>query len=925
MPVSNLPNADWNEIAATVADALDCASEAERLALITARCTGRPAMQAEVLSLLGHAIDAKQFIASGGALQHANVSTSKILKTFADGGAPDIGSRLNAWKILGELGRGGMGIVFHVEREISAPTGVSAQLQTRQQGALKLMRVDASNAQALARFAREQKILAQLNHPNIARLIDGGAAPDGNPYLVMEYAAGRNLDAWCATMQPTLPARIAVMQKICAAVQYAHQLLVVHRDLKPSNIVIEADGNPKLLDFGIAKLLSDADTNDHTAEAARVYTPWYASPEHLRGEVVSTASDVYSLGVILYGLLTAKRPYKLRNTTSATAVDVMHAVLETDATRPSSASSNTDIEAAWSGTDNISASFATALEGDLDTIILKALTKDPTQRYATPEALAADLQRFLNHEPISAASPSTWYRAKKFVRRNRVGVGASAVAASALFLGAGVAIWQGREAVKQRNIAELRLEESRKQATTVLFDYLGGVQYLAGSMPLRKRMAADMQRYLDKLNATAEEGTTANIPLLINTATALHRLSFVQYNGFFRPHLGEKDEAMANVKRALAIYAEVLATGAESEELRFEYGQALTQMGGLLHESKDLEGALSYFERSIPHYAVGATRDRADQRNAIELARIHLRITNALIRSTPYPNAAVDKRLTHHLQHARNTLNAITKKQPDQADAPHVWEWVLRLEIEQMGAKADWAGTLAPSAAKLAIMKELLAKEPSNTAYLSDIGATYRQLSHAHNELGNYAKALEVSEAGLAVTRMVLKNEADDRMSAPRHARVLVQHLAALTGLLSQGHTGQTPLILAALTETKSVIADSLKRDPSYNAAKNLAIETSICEVKFISLSNPTAALAIAQGALVDAVALDSPTEFNIGAALNVAQLQNQISMLARRTKNMALADASDLKLERTVTRITAPGVVPPPLVKIIARLQKAV
>lgn len=611
-------SSDWNDIAATVADALDCATDAERIALIDARCANRPAMRAEVMSLLGHAGEGKKFIASGGALQHAEISTSKLLQSRADRGAPAIGSRLDGWTILNELGRGGMGIVFHVAREINAQTNIAAHLTTRQEGALKLMRVNAGDAQALARFAREQKILAQLNHPNIARLIDGGASADGSPYLVMEYAPGQSLDLWCEAAQPNLEARLQVMQKICAAVQYAHQLLVVHRDLKPSNIIIQADGTPKLLDFGIAKLLSDDAVSDHTAEAARVYTPWYASPEHLRGEAVSTSSDVYSLGVILYGLLTAKRPYKLRNTTSATAVDVMHAVLETDATRPSSANGNAQIEAAWSGADKISASFATALEGDLDTIILKALAKDPTQRYTTPEALAADLQRYLNHEPISAANPGAWYRTKKFIRRNRVGVGAAAVAASALFIGAGVAIWQGREAVKQRNIAELRLEESRKQATTVLFDYLAGVQYLTGSTPLRKRMAADMQKYLDKLNASVEGGTKANIPLLINTATALHRLSFVQYNGFYRPHLGEKEEAMTNVKRALAIYADVLATGAESEELRFEYGQALTQMGGLLTDRKELQAGLSYFERSIPHYEIGATRDRADQRNAIE-------------------------------------------------------------------------------------------------------------------------------------------------------------------------------------------------------------------------------------------------------------------------------------------------------------------
>ncbi len=939
MITPTLAAADWNEIAATVADALDCATEAERLALIEARCAGRTAMYVEVISLIKHTADAKQFIASGGAPQHADVSTSKILQALTGGGAPSIGSRLNAWKILGELGRGGMGIVFHVEREIDAPSGVSTRLQTRQEGALKLMRLDARNAQALARFAREQKILAQLNHPHIARLIDGGATADGNPYLVMEYAAGQSLDNWCATTQPSLQTRIAVMQKICAAVQYAHQLLIVHRDLKPSNIIIEADGNPKLLDFGIAKLLSDADTNDHTAEAARVYTPWYASPEHLRGEVVSTASDVYSLGVILYGLLTAKRPYKLRDATAATPVDVMHAVLETEATRPSSANSATgsggEIEAAWGGDDKAAAIFSNALKGDLDNIILKALAKEPARRYASPDALAADLQRYLNHEPVTAASPTAYYRATKFIRRNRLGVAAATFAASALIVGAGVAIWQGREAIKQRNIAEQRFNDSREQATTVLFDYLDAVQYLPGSTPIRKRMAEDAQKYLDKLNLSTEINddsklaVTANATILTSVATALHRLSFVQYNGFYRPHLDEREAALKNATRSLGIYEKLIAAGVDTEEMRFEYGQALSQMGGLSNGLANWDKARAYFEKCITVYEGAAKRDRADLRNGIELARCNLRLANALSRLYPYPLPTLDAQFSKHLQQARAALDTVSAAQPKHEELAHVWEWVLRLEGQQKQARGDWSGALKINQKKMELMQALLLKEPLNSAYQTDTGSTYRDIATIHNAASNHELALAAADKSIQMLAVVVKNDPTVRQSTLSLAGAMYLRLWALVELAKAGDQSARMQAPAAIMEAKTTLAPLAKQNADDATVNAILIDIAYREADYLALKSPASdpasgsasGLALAQATLIRAQAQDTPSA-SIAAAVRVALLQNQISILALNSNNLALSQATDAELKLTLARIQHNGVLPPVLRSVNARVQ---
>ena len=310
-----------------------------------------------------------------------------------------MGSRIGAYRLVGEIGRGGMSTVYLAVRDDD---------QFQKQVAIKLIRRGMDTEDMLDRFRHERQILANLEHPYIARLLDGGTAPDGRPFLVMEYLQGEPLDGYCRNQGLNLRARCRLFLKICEAVSFAHRNLVVHRDLKPGNILVGADGAPKLLDFGVAKLL-DAKTGSGqtaTAVALRPMTPDYASPEQFRGEAITTAADVYSLGAILYELLTEQRPHRF---SSYGLRELERAICETEPVRPSECAKLSKIP--WRG----------QLRGDPDAIVAKALRKEPAQRYASVDHLAADLTRYLEGWPVQAHRGDVGYRARKFLRRNRAG------------------------------------------------------------------------------------------------------------------------------------------------------------------------------------------------------------------------------------------------------------------------------------------------------------------------------------------------------------------------------------------------------------------------------------------------------------------------------------------------------------------------
>ncbi|MGH9845142.1 MAG: protein kinase domain-containing protein [Blastocatellia bacterium] len=347
--------------------------------------------------------------------------------------APQAGARIGPYRLVREIGYGGMGAVWLAERD-------DARFQ--KQVAIKLIRaglVEAGDANGAARrFREERQILARLEHPSIARLIDGGETADGSPWLALEFVEGERIDQYCQRRSLSLNERLELFRKVCDAVHYAHQNLVVHRDLKPANILITKDGAPRLLDFGIARLLdAEGAMRDVTLTYQRMLTLDYASPEQVRGKQITTTSDVYSLGVVLYELLSGKRPYDL---SEKSLTDAVHIIGEVESPPPSQA-----VE---------SEKLRRQLAGDLDNIVMMALRKEPARRYASVEQMSRDIQRHLEGLPVTA-SPATWsYRGRKFVRRNK-GVVVAAALITLLLLIAGIAVaWQARIARRQRDQAQ---------------------------------------------------------------------------------------------------------------------------------------------------------------------------------------------------------------------------------------------------------------------------------------------------------------------------------------------------------------------------------------------------------------------------------------------------------------------------------------
>lgn len=421
----------------------------ERESFLDRSCNGDGDLRAEVESLL--VIDT----------QLGDFIEKPLFDLHSDQGSLAAGDQLGSWRIVGEIGRGGMGAVYLAER---------ADAAYEKKAAIKLLKRGMDTDELVRRFRSERQILARLEHPHIARLLDGGSTGDGRPYLVMEYVQGRPIDAWCTEQSLSVEDRLVLFEKVCRAVHFAHRNLVVHRDLKPGNILVVADGEPRLLDFGIAKLLEGDPEPLATVAAYLPMTPEFASPEQIRGEPVTTATDVYSLGVLLYRLLAGRSPYRPAVEGRASLAE---AVCNQEPLRPSTvvgARAKAAEEKAESAERD--RHLAKRLRGDLDKIVQKALSKEPARRYESAEQFAADVRRHLEGLPVLARQAGVGYRTRKFVGRHKIGVALAAAALIAIVSSAAWALVQRSEALRQRDRAQAE-EEKAKWASELLTDVFG--------------------------------------------------------------------------------------------------------------------------------------------------------------------------------------------------------------------------------------------------------------------------------------------------------------------------------------------------------------------------------------------------------------------------------------------------------------------
>ena len=509
-----------------------------------------------------------------------------------DAPAPgDGGGRVGPWRLLHPVGEGGMGVVWLAERADDAFT---------RRAAVKVIRPGFESAALRERFLQERQTLAALEHPHIARLLDAGTTGDGRPYFVMEFVEGLAIDEWVRTHTPPLDRRIDVFLQVCDAVQHAHGRLVVHRDLKPSNILVDAGGQVRLLDFGIAKLLPATDATQVvglTSASERLLTPQYAAPEQVMGDPVGTPADIYALGMLLYVLLADALPYSLAGVGPA---EMQRLVCDQVPPRPSERCRDTR--------------RARALRGDLDLITLMALRKEPARRYQTVEQFAADLRRWRDGQPVLARPDTAGYRLRKFVGRNRLALAAAGLVFASLVGGLTAALWQAREAERARAVAEQRYRDMRGLATSMMFDVDAAIATLPGSTKARQLVVTRALEHLDRLGR--EVGTDP--ALLADLAAGYGKIADIQASPF-EANLGDHAGALANARRALALREQAAALATPDDTLVAARARSHLQLGTLLRQgSGQAADALPEFRQAI---ALLDERGDAPAAGPIALAR----------------------------------------------------------------------------------------------------------------------------------------------------------------------------------------------------------------------------------------------------------------------------------------------------------------
>jgi tetratricopeptide (TPR) repeat protein len=542
----------------------------QRLIFLERECNGELALLAELHSLLA-ACQAEEALSE-------SISDKACAFRYSDVVRRSVGP----YELDRLLGRGGMGAVYLAHR---------ADGHFHQQVAIKLIDMPLTTDLFRRQFRMERQILAGLSHPFIARLLDGGVSADGELYLAMEYVDGVSILDYCKQNELSLRARLLLFLDVCRAVQYAHQNLVVHRDLKPDNILVVDEGTPRLLDFGTAKLLSplpDEYASELTQQGLRSFTPQYASPEQVLGKAISTASDTYSLGVILFQLLTETAPYVLREFSTQ---EMLRLICEAQPPKPSAV-----------------ATPEIKLDADLDSIALMALRKEPDERYLTVDQFAADIRAWLDGRPVMARRGTLRYRTGKFVRRNKLALAAAALLSLVVLCGAAAVLWQTRMANLQRIRAEANAQEMRELSNSFLSEIDEAIRELPGSVPVRQLMVQQVLEHLDRL--AANEATDRMTQLYL--VHAYIHLADLQ-GDFYEQNTGDTTGALVSLDKAFAI--------ARTLHSRYPNDQATTDAL-----------ALAFKTRAIVLFGVGTPREAiASINQAIEILNNQIRSPHATI------------------------------------------------------------------------------------------------------------------------------------------------------------------------------------------------------------------------------------------------------------------------------------------------------
>lgn len=614
-----------------------------------------------------------------------------------------VGHRVGKYRLGRQIGQGGMGVVFEAHHE-GVPGGKPM--------AVKILKRGMDTEAIVRRFQTEYRILASLEHPFIARFYDGGTTSDGLPYFVMELVSGLPIDEFCRQHRLSISDQLRLFQKVCDAIQYAHRHLVVHRDIKPSNILVLADGTPKLLDFGIARVLQAEDQSSAitlpppglTQTNQRFLTPLYASPEQIRGDAVTTASDVYALGVLLFQLLTGQFPYPVQK---ASLEEIQRLICEREPLKPSQA-----LAVTWSE----SAQRKRQLTGDLDNIVMLALGKEPAARYSSVEQFSEDVARFLDGRPVRARYPSLGYRAGKFFKRYALQIVATTCVSVSLVSGTGIAFWQARQAEIQRQVSLARTQDTRALASKLVFHFHDEIEKLPGSTPARRELVQEAITYLDRLATESQN----DVSLKTELALAYRKIGDVQGRPFVA-NLGDTTGALQNYRKSFVLLTQLATAQPVNGSIQLELATSYERLGEIQALQGESTSARQCFRQS------------------------------------------------------QTILEHLANLEPSNVDTRRLLANSYAKSGQELRSQEDWVAAYACFQKALALRKALVAQNPTDPQLRRSLANSYMGLSLTFEAIGDLewkrtgtaTWSKELYQSALEFSQFLVKQSFEDVQSAP--------------------------------------------------------------------------------------------------------------------------------------------------------------
>jgi eukaryotic-like serine/threonine-protein kinase len=769
------------------------------------------------------------------------------------------GKRIGAYEILEEIGVGGMGAVYRAIR---------ADGQYQQQVALKIVRPELGAEFTTNRFKNERQILASLNHPNIARILDGGATAEGLPYFVMELVEGQRIDEYCQTKKLSVSERLNLFLQICSAVGYAHQHLIIHRDIKPGNILVTAEGVPKLLDFGIAKILESSDPAiqpQQTISLVRLLTPEYASPEQVKGESITTASDVYSLGVVLYELLTGRTPY---SGPTHTPHELFREVCETEPEKPSTAvrhqhtpghrvHRNSTPEETSAGMREFSAEkLSKVLRGDLDNIVLMALRKEPARRYASVDQFAQDLQRHLQHLPVSARKDTAAYRSSKFIRRHKVGVAAAAAFTLVLLATLGLTFRQAR-------IAQRRFNDVRQLANSLIFEVHDSIKDLPGSTPARKII---VDRALQYLSSLAQE-SGGDPSLQRELASAYERVGLVQGH-YLQNSLGDTQGSLLSYQKALELREKVAARSSDwNDRLALAQGhRLLANQQWATGDNRSARENVSAAKRISE--ALNVTRPNDPQ------VLYELGFDYEVAGDIGYPDDAGQVKSKEDYRNAVSVDEAVIRIKPGDLRSLHGYA----TDLSNVGTTlqhSDPQGALSYYQRELEIEQDLHQRSP-DIIYGRGVALAYGHLARQYEIMNDYHRALENDQRDLAIYQDLIRLDPQNTML---QRGLAIQYINTATQM---GRTDQLPASLTYMNKGTEIMQALVASSPQNVQQRRILGQVySARASNLLSLHQPQAAFKDLQQACAIQESFRKADPADTGAAISAAACTKQMGIAA--------------------------------------------